>query len=67
MSEQFKLSDLLFDKEHIWHLYTSMHNPLPVYPVSSANVVRLKLDNEQEVIDGMSSWRGAVHGYNHPV
>ena len=67
MSEQFKSSDLIFDKEHIWHPYTSMHKPLPVYPVASANGVRLKLDNGQEIIDGMSSWWCAVHGYNHPV
>ena len=67
MSEQFKPSDLLFDKEHIWHPYTSMHDPLPVFPVKSANGVRLKLDNDTEIIDGMSSWWCAVHGYNHPV
>ena len=67
MSEQFKPSDLLFDKEHIWHPYTSMHKPLPVFPVKSANGVRLKLDNDTEIIDGMSSWWCAVHGYNHPV
>ncbi len=67
MAEQFKPSDLLFDKEHIWHPYTSMHDPLPVFPVKSANGVRLKLDNDTEIIDGMSSWWCAVHGYNHPV
>lgn len=67
MSEQFKPSDLLFDKEHIWHPYTSMHDPLPVFPIKSANGVRLKLDNDTEIIDGMSSWWCAVHGYNHPV
>ncbi len=67
MSEQFKPSDLLFDKEHIWHPYTSMHEPLPVFPVKSANGVRLKLNNDTEIIDGMSSWWCAVHGYNHPV
>jgi len=67
MSEQFKPSDLLFDKEHIWHPYTSMHDPLPVFPVKSANGVRLMLDDDIEIIDGMSSWWCAVHGYNHPV
>lgn len=36
-------------------------------PVVSANGVRLKLDDGRELIDGMSSWWSAIHGYNHPV
>lgn len=67
MSIKFTPSDIKFDKDHIWHPYTFMNEPLPVYPVVSANGVRFQLDNGEEIIDGMSSWWCAVHGYNHPV
>lgn len=58
--------DLAFDQRHIWHPYTSMTSPLPVYPVASAEGCELILSDGRRLVDGMSSWWAALHGYNHP-
>ncbi len=65
---------LELDKAHVWHPYSAMSSnvssdvdsDLPVYPVASADGVRLELTDGRVLIDGMSSWWCAIHGYNHP-
>jgi adenosylmethionine-8-amino-7-oxononanoate aminotransferase len=71
-----KLSEIQkIDQEHVWHPYSGMKsgmgssaggNSMPAYPVESAKGVRLTLIDGRELIDGMSSWWCAIHGYNHP-
>ena len=56
-----------FDQRHVWHPYGPMPAISPPLPVRSAAGVRLRLHDGRDLIDGMSSWWCAVHGYRHPV
>ena len=58
---------LAYDRDHVWHPYTSMTDPTPTRMVVGARGTRLHLADGREVVDGMSSWWAAIHGYNHPV
>ncbi|MFF3175621.1 adenosylmethionine--8-amino-7-oxononanoate transaminase [Streptomyces sp. NPDC057900] len=59
------------DRAHVWHPYGPMPGRQEPLVVESASGVRLRLaepaQGQRELVDGMSSWWSAVHGYNHPV
>lgn len=59
-------ADITFDAKHIWHPYTSMSQPIPAYPIVEAHGVELIMADGKKLVDGMSSWWAAIHGYNHP-
>ncbi|WP_411129203.1 adenosylmethionine--8-amino-7-oxononanoate transaminase [Streptomyces sp. x-19] len=62
---------LALDRQHVWHPYGPMPGRSEPLLVESASGVRLRLgrpaEGHSELVDGMSSWWSAVHGYNHPV
>ncbi|MFE5795564.1 adenosylmethionine--8-amino-7-oxononanoate transaminase [Streptomyces sp. NPDC056503] len=62
---------IALDRAHVWHPYGPMPGRAEPLVVESASGVRLRLaepaEGHSELIDGMSSWWSAVHGYNHPV
>ena len=66
MTELSLGAQIAIDHEHIWHPYSPMHGKSPVFHVDSAEGVHLHLTNGKKLIDGMSSWWCAIHGYNHP-
>ena len=59
--------DLAFDRAHLWHPYAPIGGSAPPWPVVAADGVRLVLADGRRLIDGMSSWWAAIHGYNHPA
>jgi adenosylmethionine-8-amino-7-oxononanoate aminotransferase len=66
--EKTAAGDLIdLDRAHVWHPYGPMPGRSDPYLVESAHGVRLRLADGRELVDGMSSWWAAIHGYRHPV
>jgi adenosylmethionine---8-amino-7-oxononanoate aminotransferase len=58
---------LELDRQRVWHPYAAMPGTHPPLVVESARGVRLRLADGRELIDGMSSWWAAIHGYRQPA
>ncbi|MFI7009357.1 adenosylmethionine--8-amino-7-oxononanoate transaminase [Streptomyces sp. NPDC050145] len=58
---------LALDRQHVWHPYGPMPGRQEPLVVESAAGVRLRVAGHGELVDGMSSWWSAIHGYRHPV
>lgn len=55
------------DAQHIWHPYGAFPASTPPLVVTDAAGARLRLADGRELVDGMSSWWAAIHGYRHPA
>ncbi|MGW0022107.1 adenosylmethionine--8-amino-7-oxononanoate transaminase [Rhodococcus sp. NPDC003382] len=55
------------DAAHLWHPYGAFPASTEPLVVDHAHGTRLVLADGRELVDGMSSWWAAVHGYRHPV
>ncbi|MCU9849944.1 adenosylmethionine--8-amino-7-oxononanoate transaminase [Defluviimonas sp. WL0024] len=61
------MSQLEFDRAHLWHPYTNVVKPGATFLAKSAEGVRITLDDGTELIDAMSSWWSVIHGHRHPA
>lgn len=64
--DQHWLELLEYDQKHIWHPYAKLPNPVKAIGVKRTQGSIITLADDRELVDGMSSWWAALHGYNHP-
>jgi len=55
------------DNQHTWHPYNSLPSKSTILPVKSTDKQTIFLEDGTELVDAMSSWWSAIHGYNHPT
>jgi adenosylmethionine-8-amino-7-oxononanoate aminotransferase len=60
------LNWLDIDKSHVWHPYNALPSKTKILTVKKTDKTTIFLETNEELIDGMSSWWSAIHGYNHP-
>lgn len=60
-------NNLEWDRKHLWHPFSTLREPFPVYPVASSKGCMITLDTEdrKQVVEAMSSWWCVIHGYNN--
>ncbi len=58
---------LELDSQHTWHPYNSLPSKTTILPVKRTYAQTIVLEDGRELIDAMSSWWSAIHGYNHPT
>jgi adenosylmethionine---8-amino-7-oxononanoate aminotransferase len=60
------LNWLDIDKAHVWHPYNALPSKSKILPVKRTDNTTIYLESGEKLIDAMSSWWSAIHGYNHP-
>ncbi len=58
---------LEFDKNHVWHPYSAIPPKSPPIAIVKTQGSILTTADNQQLVDGMSSWWATLHGYNHPA
>lgn len=58
---------IALDRQHLLHPYSTLNPSNPLFAVERAQGCLLQLSDGRTLVDGMSSWWAAIHGYNHPV
>ena len=56
---------LEIDNNHLWHPYNSLPSKTPIWAVKKTKKSKIYFEDAKVLVDGMSSWWSAIHGYNN--